>query len=164
MKVRALRNESDPSVWLTPSLLSAALEMYALAAESLGCTIPVSKLAKVRVVVRGIALLQWMALNGSSYKTDNDAAEEEVMLGEGLMHAAEILFRQKGDALGFTSLGLCIVLHTSRPTAIMVRGLGRGGGGVGVGGIHLLIHVVTLRSISLLSLEASLRPCSASQG
>ncbi|GMI25417.1 hypothetical protein TeGR_g9773 [Tetraparma gracilis] len=98
-----------------------ALAMYALGAESLGRKLPASKLARVRIIVRGVALLQWMAMKGGSYKTDDNAAEEEAMLSQALTASAQIMFRHKNDALGFLSLSLFILLHTSRPTATMVK-------------------------------------------
>ncbi|GMI19138.1 hypothetical protein TeGR_g15059, partial [Tetraparma gracilis] len=98
-----------------------ALAMYALGAESLGRNLPQTKLAKVRVIVRGVALLQWMAVKGGSYKTDDNAAEEEKMLSQALGASAEILFKIKGDALGFVSLSLFMLTQTSRPTAMMVQ-------------------------------------------
>ena len=141
--------------------------MYALGADSLGCNLPSSKLAKVRVIVRGIALVQWMAITGGSYKTDGDASEDQVMLATALGSASEIMFRMKGDALGFTSLSLLMLLKTSRPTEILVRGNGaRMGAGVGVRGERVFANPTSVmrRSSSLLSSEASSRPCSASHG
>jgi hypothetical protein len=73
------------------------------------------------MILKGIGLLQWMALKGGSYKTDDDAAEEQVMLAEATVSVAEILFRDHNDALGFISHSLFMPLHTSRPTSSMVR-------------------------------------------
>ncbi|GMI30728.1 hypothetical protein TeGR_g13717 [Tetraparma gracilis] len=98
-----------------------ALEMYALGAESLGRSFPESKLAKVRIIVRGLALLQWMAVKGGTYKTVDKASEEEVLLAEAIGASAEIFFREKNDKLGFFSVTLMMLVSTSRPTAMMVK-------------------------------------------
>jgi hypothetical protein len=95
--------------------------MYALGAESLGRKFPDTKLAKIGLIVRGLSYMRWMALTGGLYKSDDRASEVEGILAEAIGQAAEIIFREKQDALGFISVSLMMLMSTSRPTVKMVR-------------------------------------------
>ncbi|GMI54323.1 hypothetical protein TeGR_g9900, partial [Tetraparma gracilis] len=97
-----------------------ALKMFAAGAAKIGHPYPATTAAKVRVILRGLSHLQWMASTGSMYKINSEPSEAELKLAECTLLASNVHFRYTSDMPAYLALLLYIPLHTARPAKSMV--------------------------------------------